>query len=173
MRTVLAVLSFMIIALPGVAKMDPSINQNTIIDSAITVLVLPPYDKIANAGISPDIQMMLEKALLGKGSLSVIPFPLKKLMGIPYQMVYDKKYCKPVVDRIDCEIIIMTQLMTETENKPGIWPWSYRVRIYNVTTNAQIDSIIGEDLKAEELMNDIDAKIDILLKDIESTFNKK
>ena len=142
-------------------------------DSTVKVLVLPPYDEIANAGISPDIQTILESALTDKGHLSIIPFPFRKLMGVPYQMVYDKKYCKPILNKVDCDVIIMTQIITNNERKPGIWPWTYKIRVYNVRTDKQMNSIEGENLKADEFSKDIANKIDKLIKDIELTFKTR
>src|SRR5215204_6042795 len=86
-------------------------------DSTVKVLVLIPYDEIANAGVSPDTRRILESSLAGKGGVSVIPFPFRKLMGVPYQMVYDKKYCKAISDKVDCDVIIMTQIITDNERK--------------------------------------------------------
>lgn len=140
-------------------------------DSTIRVLVLTPYDKIANAGASPDTQTILESALANKDRISIIPFPYRKLMGVPYQMVFHKKYCKAITDKVDCDVIIMTQINTNNEREPGIWPWAYKIRIYNVRTGMQIDSIHGEDLKAKDFSNDITSKINRLVKDIESSFH--
>jgi hypothetical protein len=140
------------------------------VDSTVKVLVLIPYDEIANAGASPDTRKILESALSGKGQLSVIPFPFKKLMHVPYQMVYDKKYCKPILGKVDCDVIIMTQIITDNERKPGIWPWAYKIRVYNVRTDEQINSIHGENLKMDDVASDIVSKINKLVKDIEQTF---
>jgi hypothetical protein len=99
-------------------------------DSLITVLVLPPYDEIANAGISPDTRLILERNLMNKNKIKVIPFPLKKLMNVPYEMVYDKKYCAPIIEKVKCDIIVMTQIITKNEMEPGIGPWAYKTKIY-------------------------------------------
>ncbi|MBS1507043.1 MAG: hypothetical protein JSS79_10395 [Bacteroidetes bacterium] len=137
----------------------------------VKVLVLPPFDEIANAGGSPDTQKIIETVLAGQGRLSVIPFPLKKLMGVPYQMVFDKKYCKPILDKVDCDVIIMTQLITKNEHEPGIWPWTYKIKIYNVQTGRQLNSIQGDNLKDDvEVKKDIVSRVDKLIKDIEQTF---
>jgi hypothetical protein len=141
-------------------------------DSTIKVLVLPPYDEIANAGVSPDTQAMLETALTIHGQLSVIRFPFKTLMGVPYQMVFDKKYCEAILAKVDCDIIIMTRIVTNNERKAGSWPWTYHVRVYNVRTKKQLDSIKGENLKAEDLAGDISGKVDQLVKEIQVTFEK-
>lgn len=140
------------------------------VDSIVTVLVLPPHDAIANAGASPDTRSILEAALSDNGILSIIEFPFKKLMNVPYQMIYDKEYCKPILDLVQCDVIIMTQLITVNERKPGIWPWSYEVKVFNTITGKQINSIGGVDLKPEEIQNDVVSKIKILIADIRGTF---
>ena len=125
------------------------------VDSTVKVLVLIPYDEIANAGVSPDTRRILESSLAGKEGLSVIPFPFKKLRGVPCQMVYDKKYCKPIIDKVDCDVIIMTQIITDNERKPGIWPWAYKIRVYNIRTGKQLNSIHGKNLKSDDFSEDI------------------
>lgn len=89
---------------------------------------------------------------------------------MPYQMVFDKKDCKPILDKVDCEIIIMSQIITDNEQKPGAWPWSYKIRVYNTRTGKQINSIQGDNLKTEDIQNDIHSKREKLIGDIERTF---
>ena len=55
-------------------------------DSTVKVLVLPPFDEIANAGVSPDIRKNIESTLISQKQFSVIPFPFKQLMGVPFQI---------------------------------------------------------------------------------------
>ena len=139
-------------------------------DSIIKVLVLPPHDRIANAGISPDIQLMLENSLSKKTRLGVIPFPFKELMGVPYQNIFDKKYCKPIIDKVDCDVIIMTQILTNNELKAGTWPWAYKVRIFRPRTGKQLHSISGDNLQFNDFEKEINSKADRLAKDIESVY---
>ncbi len=56
-------------------------------------LVLPPFDKMANRGISPDIQKYIESKLRSEDSLELIPFSIKSVDDIPYHNIYHKKYC--------------------------------------------------------------------------------
>jgi hypothetical protein len=139
-------------------------------DSMIRVLVLPPYDRIANVGGSPDTRSILEETLSGKNRLSVIPFPFKKLMGVRYQMIFDKKYCKEILEKVDCDVVVMTQIITDNELRPGIWPWAYKVRVYNARSEKQIESISGNDLKAEDFRKDIESKVDKLISDIAKSY---
>jgi hypothetical protein len=80
-----------------------------------TVLVLPPYDKIAGRGISPNIQKLLEEAMAGDSSLSVLKFPYSKLVDVPYQNVFSKLYYMPIWDRVRADIIIMSKIDLQSE----------------------------------------------------------
>jgi hypothetical protein len=142
-------------------------------DSTITVLVLPPYVEIIHTGTSPDTQEILERILNRKDKVKVIKFPLKKLMGTPYQMVYDKKYCAPIIEKIKCDIIVMTRIITKNELERGIWPWTYTTRIYNIKIGKQFDSIRGIDLDDKDFAKDIASKSDKLVDDIIRSFNSK
>ncbi len=148
-------------------------SMNILADSSIKVLVLPAYDEIANAGASPDIQRILESILTNKGQISTIRFPFRKLMNVPYQMVYDKKYCKPILAKVDCDIIVMSQIITNNDRKPGIWSWAYKIRIYNVNTDKQLNSIEGQDLNADDFRADIESKAAKLIRDIERTLSHR
>ena len=142
-------------------------------DSTVKVLVLPPFDEIANAGTSPDVRIIIESSLANLGQLSVISFPFKELMGVPYQMVFDKMYCQPILEKVDCDIIIMSQIITDNERKPGIWPWSYKIRVFNVKSGKQVNSIQGDNLEAKDLQKDILGKVDKLVNDIQWTFKAR
>jgi hypothetical protein len=146
------------------------IAMDALNDSTISVLVLPAYDEIANAGVSPDTRKILESTLANQRHLLVLPLPFKKLRGVAYQMVFDKKYCRKILEKVDCDIIIMTKIITENERKPGSWPWSYKIRIYNTKTGIQLNSIQGDNLKAEEFQDDINRKVHELVSDIGQTF---
>jgi hypothetical protein len=114
-----------------------------IFENKISILILPPFDEIANGGMSPDIQKMLEEQLSRDFDLSVIKFPYKKLMNVPYQNVFDKKYCKPILEKVHPDVIIMTKIdhITEgTEMEKD--KWDLRIRFYFVKTNKQVDSKI-------------------------------
>lgn len=139
-------------------------------DTVIRVLVLPAYDEIANAGASPDMQALLGQALSGHDTVKVLPFPWKELMGVPYYMVFDKKYCAPILEKVSIEIIVMSRLITKNEHVPGIWPWDYEVKIYNAITHKQISSIRGKDLAEQDFPGDINRQRNELIADIFATF---
>lgn len=140
-------------------------------DTITRVLVLPAYDEIANAGVSPEIQALLERMLSGHDTVKVLPFPFKELMGVPYQMVFDQKYCAPILEKVPAEIIVMSRLVTKNEREPGIWLWDYEVRIYNAVTHKQISSISAKDLAEQDFAGDINRQRNELIDDILATFN--
>ena len=108
-----------------------------------SVLVLPPYDEIHNEGISPDVMKYLENVISNDTSVALIKFPLKKLMNTPYQNVFDKKYCKPILEVVEVQIIIMSKLdHVASTGKMSTDTWNLRLRMYNSITNVQIDSKI-------------------------------
>ena len=105
----------------------------------VIVLVLPPYDEIANAGISPNVQKYLEVEISNDTTFSVMKFPYKKLMGTPYHNVFDKKYCTPILEKINADIIVMSKLdVTEgTNTSLSKIRWNLQLRIYNTKTFVQ------------------------------------
>ena len=126
----------------------------------ITVLILPPYDMIANAGISPDIQKYLESIFKTETTFKLIKFPYQRLMNVSYQNVYDKKYCKPITDKIKTDIIIMSKLdqATGTGNMTTD-KWNFEIKIYYPTTGKQtISSLTAENLTSSEIENLIKSK---------------
>ena len=134
----------------------------------LTVLVLPPYDEIANAGISPDIQQYLETEFAKDSSIILIKFPLKKLMGVPYQMVFDKKFCKPIVDKIKTDIIFMSKLDQVLRTGSMINDkWKIQFRIYNTNSEIQINSTVSTDsLTTDEIKDFLASKRDQMIKEI-------
>jgi hypothetical protein len=119
----------------------------------LSVIVLPPFDKIANEGISPDVQKYLEMEIAKDTSLTVIKFPYRDLMNIPYHNVFDKKYCKPLTDKIETDIIVMTKLeQEERTGQMGSDKWNLLIRIYDVAADEQINSeVTGVNLTDAEI----------------------
>ena len=131
-----------------------------------TVLILIPYDLNANGGFSPDTQEIIENKLADNSEIKLIKFPLKKLMNIPYQNVYDRKYCEPILEKIKTDFIIMTKLNLENIlSSPRKWDLSFR--IYDVKKNEQFDSKLkGEKLTKQQIETKIKNEIEILINEI-------
>ena len=136
----------------------------------ISVLVLHPRDLIANAGISPNIEGYLKTALTMDSIFSLIKFP-KKLMGTGVHCgVFDKKYCKQVVETVETDFIIMSNLIVKYHPTGYINAdkWDARIRIYNVKANKQIDSELKiNNLNENEMENFIIENRNILISEIE------
>lgn len=111
-----------------------------------TILILPPFDVIANEGISPPVQEFLEAVIAEDTSVTLIKFPFRELMNIPYHNVFDKRYCKPITDVVKADINVMTKL--EQRKRTGnmaTYKWDLRVRVLNTRTNRQFDSELTAD----------------------------
>lgn len=92
-------------------------------------------------------------------------------MGVSYQGVYDKKYCKPILDKINADYFIMTKFVGPSPDTPnhGSISWGYEIKILNTKSWHQMVSIGKSGLKdAVEIEADIKNKIDILIQDIEN-----
>lgn len=131
-----------------------------------TVLVLPPYDLNANGGFSPEIQDILEKNFKYNSEIDLIKFPFKKLKHTPYQNVYDKKYCKLILEKLNVDFIVMSKINLKDiliQNKK----WDLSFRIYNVKTNQQIDSKLkGKDLSYTQIEYKVKSNYQILVDEI-------
>lgn len=107
----------------------------------ITVIVFPPYDMIANEGISPNVKEYIEAEIIRDTNLTLLKFPYKQLINVPYQNLYDKKYCKPILDKIKADIFIMCKLDQVTHTgQMTLDKWNLRIKIYNTKTDNQITS---------------------------------
>lgn len=147
-------------------------NDNAEIkEEKLKVLVLPPYDEISNRGISPDIRKQLENELIKSNKIELIPFPFKQLLDVPYQNVFDKKYCKQIIENVDCDIIVMSKLNFIKET--GFMPrdgWSLRIRLYNANSDIQINSELKIDsLSPPGIKKVLGLTQEIIINEIEST----
>ncbi len=139
----------------------------------LKVIVLPAYDLISNRGISPNIQENLENELLKSDEIKLIKFPLKQFMHLPYHNIYDKKFCKPITDNIDCHIIIMSKL--DLVNKTGKMHqdcWDLEIRVFNTKTGVQFYSQFKADsLSSSGIIEALGTSIGLLVKEIEKSNN--
>lgn len=139
-------------------------------DSELSVIVMPAYDEIANAGISPNIRKCLETALASDSSLMLIKFPFKQLVNVSYQNVFDKKFCQPIVDKTKADIIVMSKLeQAARTGKMASDRWNFQLRIYNTRTGTQINSAVsGNHLTGNQIRDVIENKKQILTAEIKS-----
>lgn len=137
---------------------------------SLNVIVLPPYDVIAGAGISPDITKSLENVLKREAQLEVMKFPYQKLINANYHMVYDKKYCREIIEIVDPDIIVMSRI--DLARKTGNMEndrWDFEIKIYDVSSDQQRKSISGQSLRAESIHKTIDELGENLVEDILET----
>ncbi|MGZ4059335.1 MAG: hypothetical protein ACXVPU_09915, partial [Bacteroidia bacterium] len=133
----------------NVRETKDTITNKKLAKSKLSVIVLPPYDEIANEGISPDIQKFLETEISKDTNLTLIKFPYKQLMNIPYSNVFDKKYCKPIADKLKVDIIVMSKIIIIARtNDMTADIWSLKIKIYNPNTGIQINSSLTADNSA-------------------------
>lgn len=150
-------------------------NQKVSINEAkLSVLVLPPYDLIANAGISPDVQEYLEDEIAKDTNLVLIKFPYKKLMNVEIHNVYDKKYCGAVLEHVKADVLIMTKLdNVRLAGKMDEDKWNLSIRIYNANTGVQTDSeVVLENLPGGKFEETIAANQEKITAEIKSSAQK-
>lgn len=136
----------------------------------LNVIVLPPYDEMAGAGISPDISKYLENALRKDDELEVMKFPYQKLINANYYMVYDKKFCRDIVELIGPDIIVMSRLeLSKRTGNMNTDRWDFEVKVYDVTSDRQRKSISGQSLRAEAIHKTIDERREDIVGDILET----
>jgi hypothetical protein len=90
-------------------------------------------------------------------------------MGISYQGVYDKKYCAPIIEKVDADYFIMTRFIGPHPDTPNIdsVTWGYETKILNTKTLNQKVSIGESGFKGyKDIENDIKKNINKLVKDI-------
>jgi hypothetical protein len=154
---------------------DTTAGVNLSAADELSIIILPPYDEVANAGISPNIQEYLEREISKDSSVTLIKFPYKDLMNVPYHNVYDKKYCKPILDNFDADIFVMSKLdINERTGHMSSDKWSFSIRIYDVKKDRQIDSKIkGKDLSQNGISEMVKLKIEELIEEIKNYRQQK
>ncbi len=158
-----------------ISKKDKPVIAELIVNTnspqtKFSVIVLPPYDEIANAGISPDIQRYLETEISKDTSFALFKFPYKQLVGVFYQNIYDKKYCNPIVNKTKADIIIMTKLdQIARTGKMSTDKWNFQIKIYNVKADKQISSTVrGKELMDSEIQKLLSERLHDLMTEIKN-----
>jgi len=116
-----------------------------------------------------DFNPVVEKELNKFANIKVKPFPLKTLMGVAYQGVFDKKYCPPIIEKVDVDFLILTRFDKRyDELNKNQMKWGYELRIVNTETLEQINTISTYDLNDySEIEKHIQENIEKLKNDIE------
>lgn len=132
--------SFSINRTPAVPPSDTGAQQKK-----LSILVLPPYDEIANEGISPDVQQYLEEQIGKDTNFTLVKFSYKEFMNVPYQNIYDKKYCQPVMEKKKADVMLMSKLeLIKTTGKMNEGEWSVSLNMYNTITGTQREIRLGK-----------------------------
>jgi hypothetical protein len=77
-------------------------------------------------------------------------FPDQKLINANYHMVYDKKYCREIIEIVDPDIIVMSRLdLAKRTGNMNMDRWDFEIKIYDVSSDQQRKSISGQSLRAE------------------------
>ena len=116
-----------------------------------------------------DFNPVIEKELNKFENIKVKPFPLKILMGVAYQGVFDKKYCPPIIEKVDVDFLILTRFKKRYDAINGNqMKWGYELRIVNTETLEQVNTISAYDLNDySEIEMHIQENIEKLKSDIE------
>ena len=141
----------------------------------LNILVLPPYDEISNEGISPDIQKYIQIEIAKDTMFNVIKLPLKLLKDVSYFNVFDKKYCKPLINKVKADKIVMSKLIL-LKRTGNIYAdkWSLQLKIYDIKSDKElISKITFNNLTDEEIKIKLSLKRNELISEIRSTANVK
>ena len=119
-----------------------------------------------------DFNRTIESEISKKDSFTIVPFPNKKLLGVTFQGVYDKKHCIPIIEKINVDYIIMTKFLGNVNEVIEInedFIWGYEIKILNVKSMNQKISIRKDNLKEyQDIITDIERNGKDLLNDIEN-----
>lgn len=113
---------------------------------------------------------VIEKELDKFENIHVQPLPLKALMGVSYQGVFDKKYCPPIIEKVDADFLVLTRFASEylTLNTTETG-WGYELRIVSTRNLEQANSISAHSLKEyKQIEQHIKDNINTLRTEIEN-----
>lgn len=135
-------------------------------NSKIRILVIECSN---NYGMEYDFNKTIFNELKKNKKFELIPFSYKKLMNVNYHGVYDIKYAKPIMEKVNADIFIMTRFISNNylqERDAKIY-WGYETKILNTKTLKQQISIRKTDLdNKNEIDIDIIKNIEKLIEDI-------
>ena len=144
------------------------LKDTTIIDTLelIVVQCANGYEySMHNYDFNPVIETELNKF----ENIKVKTFPYKTLMGVAYQGVFDKKYCPPIIEKVDVDFLVLTRFDKRyDELNRSKMKWGYELRIVKTETLEQINTISAYNLNDySEIEKHIKENIKRLKTDIE------
>ena len=139
------------------------------VKSNIKVIVL----QCSNGYGHNDFNRTIESEISKREGFSIIPFPNKKLLGVAFQGVYDKKYCNPIIEKLNVDYIVMTRFLGNLKEGIEITEedaiWGYEIKILNTKSMNQKISIRKDNLaEYKDILTDIEKNGEKLLNDIEN-----
>ncbi|MEM6264188.1 MAG: hypothetical protein AAGI38_16855 [Bacteroidota bacterium] len=146
------------------------VNSTPIKVDTLSIMVVPCANGYVYETKNYDLDLIIERELKKLDGIYVKPFPYKTLMGVAYQGVFDKRYCLPIIEKVEVDFLILNRFANEFDEftlpKKDL---GYEVRIVNTRTLEQINSIRADNLKQYELIDaHIVANIHRLKSDIET-----
>jgi len=157
-------------------KTKVNISENDSIENEVKsnkkIIVL----QCSNGYGQNDFNRTIESEISKKEGFTIVPFPNRKLLGVTFQGVFDKKYCIPIIEKIDVDYIIMTRFLGNLREGIEIIEeaeedviWGYEIKILNIKSMNQKISISKDNLEEyQDITTDIERKGKNLLNDIEN-----
>ena len=140
----------------------------------IKVMVVPCSNGYEYSILNYDFDPLIELELNKFDNINLKPFPLKTLLAVSYLGVFDRKYCPPIIEKIDVDYLILTRFQKRFEeiNRTSS-DWGYEVRIVNARTLEQVNSLNAYNLKGyKRIEKHIKDNIAKLKSDIENFKNE-
>jgi hypothetical protein len=123
-----------------------SLKDIAIIDT-LELIIVPCANGYEYAMHNYDFNPVIESELNKFENIKVKPFPYKTLMGVTYQGVFDKKYCPPIIEKVDVDFLILTRFDKRyDELNSSKMKWGYELRIVKTETLEQINTISANNL---------------------------
>ena len=151
-------------------KNDKCLQEDTVSIDTLKLIVVQCANGYEYAIHSYNFNPVIERELNRFENIKVKPFPYKTLMGVSYQGVFDKKYCTPIIEKVDVDILVLTRFDNQYyEVNNSKMKWGYELRIVKTETLEQIHTISASGLDAySEIEKHIQKNIEKLKKDIET-----
>lgn len=144
-------------------------HLNTQDIDTMSVMVVPSANGYEYAMSNYELDPLLEIGLSASENIQVISFPLEEMTGIAYQGVFDKKYCPPIIEKVEVDYLILNRFDKDyDEIHRTTMSWGYEVRIINTHTLEQVNSLEAHNLEEyAEIEQHIKANIEKLVGDME------
>ena len=142
-------------------------KENLNID-ALEIIVIQCSNGYEYAMHGHDFNPIIESELNEFEDINVQPFPYKTLMGVSYQGVFDKRYCPPIIEKVNVDFLVLTRFENGFVLNQTEMDWGYELRIVNTQTLEQVNSISAHSLKDyQQIEKHIKDNIEKLKADIE------